>query len=473
MIDWLKKLLADPAPPPQAPQAAAATETADSVAPDDAPAPAPLTLADIGPASHAPRPPAWPKGVPVLYPGQSQLQQCQFLTEAEYDRIWALPRALVLPFVDDASDEDETLMGIGLQLLFIRDLRVHPGLSLLGPEDSTDIPLQDLDVQSQEFADQYIMGGRIRLGKDYQARVSVGINGQFTTEEIAERDFHRFLTLCVESLLRQAGLDIDDALREKWKTGRPGSPMDLINLGKLAAIEAGLRDIKGEYERINEFYSARKYFTLHLHVREDDTVSVEDCIAALEVDPYDVQTLFILSNKLRQLTNGEAASFQYLRRAMEIAPGFGKAHMLANDTAPLEANLYLHSELGRRLLPNNAYAVQRHIEFHVKRGLVPQDPNLAYEPIRIDSQDAAAYWTSISLLQSSGRMDEAMEMLLKLKKLVTPPMSERTLQCYRRDPVVAIHIQAGSFNPVADVDSAIEALKARMNPPGEAEDDVP
>ena len=85
--------------------------------------------------------------IPHLYPDESNLQLCQFLTKEEYERTKILRIVRIVPFFDAFSSENEKYLGIALSKILVRDLRLSRDMSVVGPEDSNR-PLHLIDRDS-------------------------------------------------------------------------------------------------------------------------------------------------------------------------------------------------------------------------------------------------------------------------------------------------------------------------------------
>src|SRR5262249_30979531 len=91
-------------------------------------------------------------------------------------------------------------------------------------------------------------------------------------------------------------------------------------------------------------------------------------LEALRRDPYNAQLCFETFCAVWRSQRPQPEALQFCRKAIELSPGHGKAHMCAPHAAPPEANMLRHSELGYRLLPGNSFAINNYILNLRRRG---------------------------------------------------------------------------------------------------------
>ncbi len=415
-------------------------------------------------ASDAPQP--WPAHIPKLYPNLNTDQLLHFLTKEEYERILRLRRVTITPFHDPQASPDEKHFGIGLQLLMIRDLRLHRDLTVLGPEDTPSHSIFEWDLDAPELRNVSLIGGTVRFeDKRFRGYFQLVEGGSSVKLQVEDEDFQRFLVECRRGLLALLDVEASETLSGYWQTGRPVKAQDLIATGEIAFLTRGPADraIGPRSARAVELFHANPNFVLPLHLAEDEShISEEDFLLAFARDPYDVHLQFQITCRIWTAKKSDLATFQFVRQAIELSPGHGKAHMVANNSAPESANLYYHSELGYRLLPDNTFALSNHLLYLLRRKMVPDDLSIAYKGVELDPDHIQPYWQGITLLKMAHHDAEALALALELKKVVTPPLSERTIYCITQNPQRAAEWKAGTYNPLRDVNDEIARLEAKL-----------
>jgi hypothetical protein len=153
-------------------------------------------------------------------------------------------------------------------------------------------------------------------------------------------------------------------------------------------------------------------------------------------------------------------ALQFCRKAIELSPGHGKAHMCAPHAAQQPVDMLRHSELGYRLLPGNSFAVNNYtIALTDANAPAAKRIELAEEGIEADPRDPGNYLRLIELCTDLGEYRAALETAERLQKLFEPEMDERALYCLRQNPRIAQLIDSGQYDPVADNHRRIAELR--------------
>jgi tetratricopeptide (TPR) repeat protein len=183
-------------------------------------------------------------------------------------------------------------------------------------------------------------------------------------------------------------------------------------------------------------------------------------LEALRHDPYNAQLCFDAFCTVWRSQGPQADALQFCRKAIELSPGHGKAHMCAPHAAVPEADMLRHSELGYRLLPGNPFAVNNFLISLRKAGISSDKMmELAEEGIAADPCDPGCYLQMIDLFVKNEEYQAALEIAQRLQKLFEPVMNERALYCLKQNPARARQIESGQYNPAAENRRRIAELR--------------
>ncbi|HSI83181.1 MAG TPA: hypothetical protein VK970_05315, partial [Candidatus Methylacidiphilales bacterium] len=385
---------------------------------------------------------AWPRIIPQLYPELSPEEYTQFLDDKEFERVKGLRQILILPFFDEKSTFEERVFAIGFQKLMIRDIRLHPELSVLGPEDSAMLALSEVDTNLLRFANKILIGGALGLGPNrFTCKIALGKKGLAKPVLIDCNNLDDFTLQCRHGILSLLGLEEDELLASRCKKGRPQQPYDIFALGQLQ-LESTKYVTQEDIDEVKAHFKETCYFTLPASIIEDE-LSDFDLVKAYYHDEYDVQLLCTLARTLSKGDEPDLIALQFLRKAIELAPGFGKAYMFVITFAPQDPGLEKHAFLAQHLLPSNSFAISRYLGYMIRHELPLPDEHLIYRAIELDPENSATYWQGINLFATLDRPRKALELAYQLKKLLTPPLSERTIYCLRVTPAGAADFDKG------------------------------
>ena len=413
----------------------------------------------------------WPTNVPRLYPDVAIDDLADFFTDHDYQLVMNFPKISILPFASQNQEDPHQLFGIGLSRLMIRDLQLLRNVSIHGPEDTPKIYLEKARqyVRSIDKAGQYYLtGAAIAANDGFSLRAELWHQGTLVKHQhVQETEFPAYLQKCATLLTNMIGGSGTEDTTDRWLLARPSSPSSLMRLGYL---EVGFTEADEE-ARNQEAESLLKEdpgFPLpRSYIDDQDRVKVRqhrfDEVAA---DPFDAQAHFNVFINLWQSSGVyEPHAVQYLRRAIELSPGHGKAHMCMPHAAPkqLAAKMLRHSELGYRLLPGNAFAIQNYIgNLEEQGGDSDTLCELAEEGIASDPEGPGNYQRLIELYKKMGQMKKALDVAFRLQKLYEPEMSERTRYCLQQNPVLAEAINSGKYDPAESNRSLIDWLEKQV-----------
>ena len=411
----------------------------------------------------------WPKDIPRLYPLLDGPELCDFLGPQEYERIKQLQMVMVCPFYSEAHSESgklDSLFGAGLSRLLIRDLMLIKNISVRGPEDTAHMPMEFMEKvsKSESKTNTIFVTGECRVTDGFRFDYAIWQQGERTAEgTIRDSDLHKFLHACAETIGNAVGGDITTELDEPWSLARPKDEQSLARLGLLYLVYRREEGPKPN-EIVTKALADDPNFAL-LHTQFKDNASLAGHLKALELDPFDAQNCFSLFISTWK-SNGdyEPEAVQFLRKAITLSPGHGKAHMCAPHAAhpDRQAKMIRHSELGYRLLPGNPFAINNYI-LNLQRAKAPADQiiPLAKEGIANDPSDPGNYQRMIEICVGSKEYKTALIVAEELQKLYEPEMDERALYCLKQNPKAAQMIESGECDPAAENRKLIEDLKKR------------
>lgn len=185
-------------------------------------------------------------------------------------------------------------------------------------------------------------------------------------------------------------------------------------------------------------------------------------LEGLDEDPFDAQLCFLLYCGLWASSGFQPEAFQYARKAIELSPGHGKAHMCAPHAACKGVDMIPHSELGYRLLPGNSFAVTNYL---IQLKLAGRPPTklvpLAVESIELDPDNPGGHRHLVDALRGTGDAKAALKAARRLER-VLEAMSPRTLMCLRQNPVVARDLARGKARPVEEARKLIRSIEAEL-----------
>ncbi|VTR96234.1 transmembrane and tpr repeat-containing protein 3 : Uncharacterized protein OS=Pirellula staleyi (strain ATCC 27377 / DSM 6068 / ICPB 4128) GN=Psta_0850 PE=4 SV=1 [Gemmata massiliana] len=403
--------------------------------------------------------------VPTLYPGLDPLRLEQFLAEPEYARIKSFANVYVLPFVSQNSGPSQMCFGLGLSRLMIRNLMLLRGVSIHGPEDTPPVPYEAAPGMAAGRVGSVYVTGIADLGADgYSVQVEVHRAGRpVRAEHVGHADFATFLRECSFALARLLGCEADEDTVRAWGVGQPRSAKSLIWVGKTHL----------EFERTQTVERGREATAL-LATDPDFAVAAWDIdeelpnarpayFQALQRDPFNAQICFQAFCAVWRSQGPQPDALQFCRKAIELSPGHGKAHMCAPHAAQRPVEMLWHSELGYRLLPGNSFAVNNYVLALTRANAPPvRLIELAEEGIVMDPSDPGNYERMIELCVELRDFKAALATAERLQQLYEPEMNERALYCLRQNPHRAQLIDSGAYVPAAANRQRIVELRQKI-----------
>ncbi len=402
--------------------------------------------------------------IPKLYPEISSAAFCQFLTAEAFEKIKRFPLVRILPFLNNDSTKQEALFGTGLSRLLIRNLMLIRNISVLGPEDTPAIPLEQLVDYPEALKDGIYVGGNVRFE---ERQISVDLEflatgGKKATKTVSAADGPGVLLACSQAIAQLVGGVVSEQNQKMWQFGLPTKDF-VASVSQLGLLNIAFeRDDPEQTQRAVELF--RQVPSMGATCSYVDCDLIKDglrlLLDAFENDPYDPTLCFGLFIKIWQSRGHEPLAFQFIRRCIELSPGHGKAHMCAPHAAHKNAipNMLTHSELGYRLLPRNPFAINNYI-INLMRAGRPQKEilQLAEEGIESDPYDPGNYERMIDAFVKTKNFKAALELAKRLQTIYEP-MHERTYYCLQQNPRRKQQLESGQYDPASENSALIRKL---------------
>lgn len=409
---------------------------------------------------------SWPKGIPKLYPRAKDADFYEFMSKREFDNISRFPVVRVYPPCATQDDEETAAFAFALSRLLIRNLMLLPDLSVQGPEDTPLIPFDVLlgyDALIKENC--FSLTGRSDFRNGFVAEFKIiSPSGELSECSVKSYDLDSFILDCCGKVAEKLGSRIGIRAKDRWKHGQPKNLDSMLRYGNILLQ----KESEGPYENspsldrtVSELFESDSRFVLPIHqISGDSTDKRRMFLKGMESDPFDAQLCFLIFCEIWESKGVQASAFQFVRRAIELSPGHGKAHMCAPHTAPASRKMLRHSELGYRLLPGNSFAVSNYINYlEAMGGETDALIRLALEGIQNDPYDPSNYHRIIELNASAKNYPKALEYALRLQDLLDPPVHERTLYCLKQNPIRKAMLEAGTYDPAQENRELIKKLR--------------
>jgi hypothetical protein len=408
---------------------------------------------------------------PDLYPGVDASRVSRYLAADEAVRIRGLPRLMILPFEPEPGDEDTdtALLSFAISRVLGRDLMLLSSLSVRGAEETPASPLSAIrrGIAELQQGETQVLSGTFRLepGRFHAQVELIPTDGESVTVPVQADDLTVFFQRLARGAAYLLGLKIPPAAEAGWATGRPPGVETLLAYAPIA-IRAAAReedDPALDAEAI-ELWNAHPEFSLPLHLINPRSPGVATTLLeGCRRDPFDAHLHFLTFCALWNSEGPQREALQFCRRALDLSPGHGKAHMCLPHAAPPHRDLLRHSELAYHLLPGNPAAVNNLI-LYLRRagGQEGRLLELAREGIENDPYDPGPRYRLIELLEAAGHFQEALIAARELRRLYGPPMEKRTRQRLEQHPRTRADLASGRLDPVRHADTLIAELEKRL-----------
>lgn len=404
---------------------------------------------------------SWPAHLPRLYPRLDSRELSTCLSEPEYTRIRSLKRVRVMPLFSDAASQREAFFGMGLSRLLLRDLMLVRELSVRGPEDIPIASYEEVNADSSHLMEDALVTGRVRLSSSgFRADLELwSRQGEGLVRTVKSSRFEDFLRSVSMAVAQALGGTLAPEVLRGWYLGRPANPGSLIRLGELCFSRPRAPDA------VLALRAEDPAFALPVQLLEDDAPErLTHLLRAWEADPFDAQLAFLLFCATWSGEGEQPEAMQFIRRALELSPGHGKAHMCAPHAASPRVDMLRHAELGYTLLPGNSFAISNYINALLRfgtGGAVERVLELSREIIDMDPKSPDGYLQAIHVLRRAGRPREALVFAEELQALYGPPMDARTRYCLEQNPQVRDAMNSGKLDPARELAGLIAELRQK------------
>lgn len=401
-----------------------------------------------------------PTAPPDLYPGMSWEQIADLFGAGDFARMRAAPRVMVLPFSSPSGkpgsdDPAGSALGAGVARMLIRDLGLVRNLVVRGPEDTPGIALQAVNERGLEAltcGETNLLGGVVAhaAGRFVGELLLLRPDGTAGSASAESDNLVGFLAACVNTALRLLGLQPMLPVADAWLAGRPPNVGVLSAYGDLRKLEA---EDKGTVrDRTTEAARAMRTEFPEFALPGDIIYSDEDrnCRAALlsawRTDPWDANRHFLIYCGTWKADGVNLRAAGWCARAIQLAPGHGKAHMCLPHSMPKVKSLIAHQELAYLLLPGNSFA-KTNLMISLERfgGGEGRILELCDEGVAADPHDTGPLVQKFLVLERMDRFDEAIAIGRKILEMLEV-MHPRTRYCLRQSPATARQMDDGTFN---------------------------
>ena len=403
-------------------------------------------------------PPRWPTDVPRLFPMSPDAELAQLPRPAVAGRPRAWTVVMACPLFEPRAQRSQIADGAAFSRLLLRNLMLTPGLSVRGPEDT---PVGHLRVarmlaRSPRQAD-VILTGRVLLERRPRATLVLLWRGRAEQVLPIRAASPRALLLEASEQLAVALGGVPSATTlARWQGGLPPSLEHLRACGRLLIAP------RPEPEEALALWRQQPDFTLPLHLADQGDPHSRTLLQALMEgavrDEHDAHLHYLVFCRLWRGRGPQPEALQFLRRALSVAPGHGRALLCAAHAVPDAADSAAFSELGYRLLPGDPAALSSYI-------LAQRSPEqrvvLAQQSITTSPWAPSGYDRAIEALVEIGRLREALDVARRLQALYEPQIHERARRRLRLDPLTGPRLLRG-WDPGAENRRRIQDLESRL-----------
>ena len=260
---------------------------------------------------------------------------------------------------------------------------------------------------------------------------------------VAGTQFKEFLFDYAAILAERLGGKISGENRTLWVLGRPSTIIELLEAGKLLIADLAVR----QRSRLAlELWSKDQEFSLPFLLVEGE---VEQDYRAKLLDAFrrdcgNAALCLRLFSTVRENKGYEPYALQYARRACELSPGYGRAHIAAALATNSDVDAMRHFELAYRLLPGSLYAIRHYLTTLVKADRPVQElTEVVRQGININPYDPDNYRSLIDTFVELKKYRHALEIAKGLQQLFEPEINPRTRTCLERNPKVRHLMQVG------------------------------
>lgn len=371
----------------------------------------------------------WDFGVPRLYPDLPPRKMYTYLSQKEFLRIKALPLVMICPFFSEDDNQSELFYGVALSHLMIRDAMLIRDVAVRVMGDTPVVSYESLVADRSLVRDyKFVVTGR--MTGEFSGRFAFVSEKSVIGFDILEETIAGFGESFLRALTDQLDIQLPESLVGDGLGGRPKDAESLLEHGRLWLLSRWKEEDPAEIDKqVRVLRKSDPGFVISLYSMESESFNRRALLRGYQDDPEDSQLCFHIFCALSRGEGEQPSAVQFLRRALELSPAHGKAHMCFPHVANRRFNLLNHSELGYRLLPGNSFAMSNYSSYIQEfGGDIERSLELCYESIYNDPEDPFGYDRLIDLLIRKRDHDKALLYALKWKALYQP-MSERTRYC--------------------------------------------
>lgn len=270
-----------------------------------------------------------PAGDPTLYPDLDPLQLERFLTDLDYGHIKSFDNVYILPFARRNSEPAQMGFGFGLSRLMIRNLMLLRDVSIHGPEDTSNVPYEAIrDVVRAQPRSCHVTGVADFGTDGYSLQVEAHRPGRVVNRtRVGHKNFRVFLRICSTAVTGLLGSQVDDHIVQGWNTAQPRDAKSLVQLGRIH-FDFKRQQTAERGRAAQQLFNLDPDFAVPLwDIDEELPAARQKYFTGLKRDPYNAQLCFLAFLTVWTSKGPQPEALQFCRRAIELSPGHGKAHM--------------------------------------------------------------------------------------------------------------------------------------------------
>ncbi|MCR4415948.1 MAG: hypothetical protein NUV77_26330, partial [Thermoguttaceae bacterium] len=279
--------------------------------------------------------------------------------------------------------------------------------------------------------------------------------------EVRGSMFKEFVAECAATVAEAVGGKLLETFGETWAAGRPANVVNLLRFGKILTSGQPAKERSREAMLL---WSDDMDFSVVLQavVPQEPKYRVV-LLEGFRRDPYNVALLCQLFYAVRETNGHEPYAVQFARKAIELSPGCGRAHLAMPEAAHPEASLLRHSELAHRLLPGNMDAILSYLAAMCRASRSPKElTELVREAINRNPYDPDNYHRVIDTFVAMKQHRYALHVAKGLQQLFEPEIHPRTRECLERDPRTRHFLETAEYDPAREVRILMRRLRESL-----------
>lgn len=396
--------------------------------------------------------------LPELYPGRPDEALGQPMPAAELALLGALPRLSVRVLATPEGDAELADAAHALTRLAMRELALCPSLASCAVRDTPDEPCPEpADALPMGTPNAHVLGGTLARADSALCATLRLMSGDGRLRERTVRcDDGKALVreLCLSCVEGLGGPSTAHTLRFAM-------PATLPALARIGA-ELRQREARDRHEHDDAILDL-------LDALPDAGVAALDLshhqlerrLAALAAEPDDAELAATMYAALRAEGIEGRPAWQFLRRALELAPSSGLAHLEWAHAAPAPAQMLGHARLARWLAPWSSFATSSYLAWRARYAPDRAEAlTIATAAIAAWPPDPQPYGHLLRAQAQSGDGARALETAHVLMGLLRP-LQLRTRACFEHTPERRGALAAG-WNPADELERTIAELEKRV-----------